>query len=263
MGTRDDTQDSNVGPISTQPTLSGKPGLVTYSNPLFHPNMMTVGGSNAATNPSLFDPNIQSPNGAFLRRGVLVSGAGVAGNVSTNIQYRVNFLFNPQTVTETRGIDLNSEMLPSYARSPDAPGQYATALNAGVAFSLLFDRTFELWDSQSVGTIAGTYGVRADVEAFYNLLGINAQQVVSTTTGDPANGGALTTFSKSSTIVQGPMTLSPCNLYFSDTGKGALAYFGYITEMDITYTHFASNMVPTRCAIDLSFSCLPIVTSTN
>lgn len=240
-----------IEPISSNPTLSGKPGLTIYANPPFHPNILSVGGANRAVNPTLFtDSNSQ---GASLHRGMLVGGAGVTGTSTGNTQYRVNFLYNPATIGESRAVDINSDMLPAYNRNPDDPGNYVSALNTTITFSLLFDRTFELWDSQYNGTIAGIYGVRSDIEAFYNLLNINQPQVSAS--GLFSN--------KKLNVVQGAMTFSPCNLYFSNTARGALAYFGYVTEIDVTYSHFAANMVPARCAVDVTFACLPVLVNTT
>lgn len=245
-----------IEPISSNPTLSGKPGIVTYSNPPFHPSILNIGGTNTAVNPTLFtDFNSQ---GASLHRGMLVSGAGVTAAATGNIQYRVNFLYNPSTINESRALDINSGVLPSYARNPDDPGQYASALNTTVSFSLLFDRTFELWDSGYTGTIAGIYGVRSDVEAFYNLLGINVAQ-----TQNSSSLTGILTGQKVTNTIQGAMTFSPCNLYFSNNARGALAYSGYVSEIDVTYSHFAGNMVPARCAVNVIFTCLPAVSTST
>jgi len=240
------------------PTLSGKPGITVFENPTFHPNILTVGGANTATNPTI-RKNFSSKVGNIYR-GIIVAGAGVGG-VSGNIQYKVNFLYNPSTISESRSIDLNSGVLPAYARRPDDPGSYATSLNTTISFSLLFDRTFELWDSGYVGTLAGTYGARVDVEAFYNLLGINITQVQTNTqrqAAPPAINPA-----KVTNVVQGPMQLVPANLYFGESSKGALSYFGYISGQNVTWTHFASNMVPSRCAVDVSFTVMSQVATSS
>lgn len=242
-----------IEPISgtVYPSLNGKPGITVLQNPLFHPNILTVGGSNQAINPTI-KKDFNSRTGS-LHRGLLVAGAGIAGNTG-QVQYKVNFLYNPSTISESRSIDLNNGVLPSYARNPDDPGTYATSLNTTVGFSLLFDRTFELWDGSYRSTQPGIYGVRTDVEAFYNLLGINTP-VVQTNTQTQAAPPAINP-SKVINVVQGPMQFIPTNLYFGDNSKGALSYFGYVSGMDITYTHFIANMTPSRCAIDISFTVL-------
>lgn len=250
-----------IEPISgtNYPTISGKPGVTVFQNPLFHPSILNIGGSNQAINPTIAK-DFNSRTGS-LHRGLLVSGAGVGG-VKGNKQYKVNFLYNPSTISESRSIDLNNGVLPAYARNPDDPGSYATSLNTTVSFSLLFDRTFELWDASYRQTQPGIYGVRSDVEAFYNLLGINIPKV-QTNTQQQAAPPAINP-SKITTTVQGPMMFIPANLYFGANSKGALSYFGYVNDMNITYTHFIANMVPSRCAVDLTFTVLSqIVTSTT
>lgn len=243
-----------IEPISgTQyPTLSGKPGITVFENPLFHPNILNVGGANQAINPT-FRQDFTTRQGN-LHRGLLVSGAGILKGYKSNVQYKVNFLYNPSTITESRSLDLNNGVLPAYARNPDDPGSYATSLNTTISFSLLFDRTFELWDTNYRQTQPGIYGVRSDVEAFYNLLGINIPQT-QTNTAAQAKPPAINP-AKITNTVQGPMQFIPTYLYFGANSKGALNYFGYVSGINITYTHFIANMTPSRCAIDVSFTVL-------
>lgn len=243
-----------IEPISgtIYPTISGKPGITIFENPLFHPNILNIGGSNQAINPTIRqDFSARTGN---LHRGLLIGGAGIVKGAKGHIQYRVNFLYNPSTITESRSLDLNNGVLPAYARNPDDPGSYATSLNATVSFSLLFDRTFELWDGAYRQTQPGIYGVRSDVEAFYNLLGINIPQV-QTNTATQAAPPAINP-AKITNTVQGPMTFAPTNLYFGANSKGALSYFGYVSDMNVTYSHFIANMTPSRCAVDVTFTVL-------
>ena len=246
-------------PISGTPLqiLTGKPGTVVYQNPPFHPNILNVGGSNASINP----PVNTTIGTKGLRRGFIntVVSTSAAGKPAG---YRVNFLYNPATIYESRLLDLNNQVLPSYARNPADPSNYNTALNTTVEFSLLFDRTFELWDSNYIGTQAGTYGVRVDVEAFYNLLGINQSQVTSqhsligVTNGVPQYG-------TSSSTVQGSMQMTTVNIYFGQSARSVLQYYGFINEIDITYSHFTLDMVPSRCEVDVTFTVMAQTASTT
>lgn len=243
---------------SAYPPLSGKPGFTTYQNPPFHPNILNIGGANTAINPKASVHGGDNFKGQ-LQRGRLVGGAGAYFGSSTNISYIVNFLYNPASIYESRGIDMNNAVLPSTAKNYGDPGQYATGLNTAINFSLLFDRTFELWDSSYSSSLAGIYGCRADVEALFNLCGVN--QVTQTTASIPsvAKGGSVS--EKLSVVVQGPMVVSPCNLYFGSSGIGPLSYYGFVSEMDVTWTHFTSSMIPARCTVDISFTALPTSTS--
>lgn len=249
-------------PISGQvfPVIKGKPGNIVFQNPPFHPHILSVGGANKTINPpgrrDDYNPGAGTKN---FHRGLLMAGNGAVDASKDPYQYRVNFLYNPSTIQETRSLDVNNGQLPAYARSTDDPGSYATALNTVVNFSLLFDRTYEMWDKSYQNTIAGVFGVRSDVEAFYNLLGINYFVDQSEVAGAVAPPFAINGVAK--TTVQGPMQMIPAKLIFGNNSQGALQYFGYVSTFDITYTHFTQQMVPVRCAINVSFTVLPYQTS--
>lgn len=249
-----------IEPISgsVYPALSGKPGANLSSNPPFHPHILNVGGGNTSVNPKM-NNGYGYNSGGNLQRGKMVGGAGAYYGVPSNISYVVNFLYNPSTIYESRAIDLNSGILPSSARNINDTGQYATGLSTNISFSLLFDRTYELWDKSYQGTIAGQYGARADVEALYNLVGINTSVASTQTVVTPQQGGSST--QKTNVTIQGPMIVSPCNLYFGANSPGALSFYGFISEMDITWSHFSAAMVPVRCEVDISFTVLPTVAS--
>lgn len=230
----------------TYQPLQGQPGYHLIQNPPFHPNILNLNGRQmSATN---LRPDYE------LYRGMLQTR--VTQNVSAqgNNQYRVNFLYNPSTISESRSADFNSEVLPISARTPGDPGQFATGLNTTIGFSLLFDRTFELWDASYVGTDAGKYGVYADINAFYNLLGINQVSIQSPVS---LSSGSFASTQKYALVVQGPMSQIAVDLYFGAKSEGALKYYGFVSSFDITYTHFTQKMVPQRCAVNVSFTMLP------
>ena len=247
------------------PQLSGKPGTTIFSNPPFHPNILNINNSYKAGNNNSVNPPLASGfgynSGGNLQRGRLITDLAPyssAAGEKASVIYQVNFLYNPSTISESRSIDMNNDALPAQYRYQGDPGQYKMVLNTTVGFSLLFDRTFELWDSSYLNTDAGKYGVRADVEALYNLLGINysASNTAANTgagTGGPSNMANVT--------VQGAMMVRPCHRYFGATDQWSLSYYGFITNFNVTWTHFTSAMVPQRCAVDIAFNALPITTS--
>ena len=49
-------------------------------------------------------------------------------------------------------------------------------------------------------------------------------------------------------------------IFFGAPGA-SLVYYGYVSYWDVTYTHFAQNMVPMRAVVDVSFTLLPLPTS--
>lgn len=263
-------------PISGQlyPELKGKPGSRTFQNPPFHPNILNIGGANKTINPKNWDPynpaKSSSPGSPYrpdrttsFNRGILISGPDVIDGLTNSDTYIVNFLYNPSTIQESRGLDVDNNVLPSWKRNPDDPGSYNVPLNTGVNFSLLFDRTYELWDSSYRNTLAGVFGVRADVEAFYNLMGINSfvSQSKSAIAGKTDLPGLPS--GVADVVVQGPMQMVPTYLSFGYNSSGSLEYFGYISAFDVTYTHFTQKMVPVRCAVNVSFTVTPPVQSTD
>lgn len=221
-------------PIAGQEwSLKAQPGYNTVENPKFDPRILNLpmrqvsqgyGGTKDST----------------LYRGAMVGRGTGRGDV----KYKVNFLYNPSTITESRSIDLNNQVLPDYQRVPGDTGDYQTTLNTTISFALLFDRTYEMWDSKYQSTDVGTFGCSVDTNAFYNLTGINQKQLVP-----GVRGG-----SSSNMVVQGPMAAVPVDLYFGFGSPGGLHYFGIISSLGITYTHFSQQMVPVRCAIDIGFT---------
>lgn len=257
-----------IEPISgtAYPSLvvGGKPGKQVFQNPPFDPRILNIAGGNQTVAPPsnagtvYIGPTANPSPYGTLQRGRLVSGGTIAGG-TPGPTFIVNFLYNPSTIYESRSIDLNNAPLPANQRNPDDPSTWQTPLNTTVSFSLLFDRTFELWDKSYKQTIQGLYGCRADVEALYNLTGINQPSVgtpTSTTTPTTGNNTASNPSNYNVTL-QGSMISNPVNLYFSPNNKGGLAYFGYLSSMSITWTHFSSAMTPQRCEVDLTLTAYP------
>lgn len=215
--------------------LKGQPGYDVIQNPAFDSRILNI-------------PMRQvSSSGGGTKDSTLYRGAIISHDQTAGLKYKVNFLYNPSTINESRSLDLDNQPLPQYARDPNDTAQWVGMINTTVSFSLLFDRTFELWDSKYNGTDVGTYGVQVDTNAFYNLTGINYKQKVAGVHGGKAYN----------MVVQGPMKMVPADLYFGYGSPGGLHYLGVIQSMGITYTHFSQQMVPARCAIDVNFMVLP------
>lgn len=214
--------------------LSGQPGYRVIENPKFDPRILAIPFKQVSQ-------GFGGTKDSTLYRGAIVSKDNLDG-----VQYKVNFLYNPSTISESRSLDLENQILPPHQRVPGDTGNYVTGLSTTIGFSLLFDRTYELWDSKYQGTDVGTWGVQVDTNAFYNLTGINRQEVVPGVRGGRSQN----------MIVQGPMAATPVTLYFGYGSPGSLQYFGYINSLAVTYTHFSQQMVPTRCAIGVGFTLL-------
>ncbi len=52
------------------------------------------------------------------------------------------------------------------------------------------------------------------------------------------------------------MTNNPNSANFTAL-KAEMAFYGYISEWSVEYTHWTSNMVPIRCVISVNFTMLP------
>jgi hypothetical protein len=133
-----------------------------------------------------------------------------------------------------------------------------------VEFSLLFDRTYELWGSynsagQSTGALGGesTSGNAADPGSVGVLSDIYAmQQFTGMTVGYNEGGSPVKTTSSNSQLgYSGILQFIPAYVYFGSQSN--LSYYGYITEWDVQITHWTQYMVPMRCVIDVSFNMLP------
>jgi hypothetical protein len=139
-------------------------------NPLFDKRIYSVGGLRGTSGGYVQPENTNSRTKTALTRGYMVT----AGNQMTfdKKRYRVDFLYNPSTVAMQHSIDgeVASAM---FARNPADPGQELTALSAGCAFNLLFDRTFEVATQSKDDWSVHQRGVLVDIDALYSLVGIN------------------------------------------------------------------------------------------
>jgi hypothetical protein len=193
-----------------------------------------------------------------LNRGYMIWDQPIAG-FSNNA--RVNFLYNPSTVEAdyymaTAGV---GDIL-LYPNANDT-SDLRVPLNQTVEWSILYDRTYELWGSyesdgtaNSVTSAAATpydpsiVGVLADIYMMQQFTGMTVSYNQS---------GQVTTSTSANSLAgrQGIMQLIPSYVYFGHSN--ALSYYGYITEWDVTITHWTQYMVPMRCVIDISFNMLP------
>ncbi|MFF1711227.1 hypothetical protein [Streptomyces sp. NPDC058268] len=149
----------------------------------------------------------------------------------------VNFLFNPGTITVTHQ--------QGYTLTADQQSVDGNKIGAGgigtLQFELLFDRTYEMY-SGGAKTLddPAIKGVLADVEAVYNITG--AYDI--TAKGAKAK------------VLQA-MQPNPCTFYFGGTatgflGNNNLSYYGVVSGLTVTYTHFTRDMVPQRCAMSIT-----------
>lgn len=224
-------------------------------------------GAQEVLNPP-FDPRMRrigSPlvNPKPMKRG-WIQTAKLSG-ASDN--WRVNFLFNPSEISLNHAISQDVPSPEQVMKNPNVvPGMSAALANVGasLSFSLLFDRTYEVW-TQRNNTLANTFGVYADVGAFYKYLHVLAEtpridspQHISKP-GDPELNAATQFRDWEFLSPTSPAVIQPSYIWIGPYMK----YYGYVDSMAVTYTHWSHRMVPIRCRIDIGFTLLmdPALTS--
>jgi hypothetical protein len=181
---------------------------------------------------------------------------------------QVNFLYNPSTVEADYSMSTPGVAASLLFPNANDTSDLRVPLNQTVEFSLLFDRTYELWGSynsagQSTGAVAGqsSSGNASDPGSVGVLSDIFAmQQFTGMTVGYNSSGGTVVTVpnagaGSSFLGYEGVLQMIPSYIYFGSTAN--LSYYGYITEWDVQITHWTQYMVPMRCVIDVSFNMLP------
>lgn len=209
------------------------------SNPPFDDRISTLSGLQSV---------VQGPQASQLARGYIVQDKGLG-----KTQYSVRFLYNPSVVQVSHSTDVaNGPVTPQNYRNPLDKGDWNVPLAATVSFNVLFDRTYELWkksgakNSNDYTEGSGEAGVRVDVEALYRVVGIYQPVAVQPPTTSPSTTPA----NLYSNGDPGPMPLTPVTVYFG--GPTSLSYRGYISGIDVQWTHFSQLMVPMRCTIGIS-----------
>lgn len=250
-------------------------------------------------------------NGAFGGVGIDHGGSGAftrgvkvgAGSMSTvgidGNTYVCVFQFNPTEIDVSYGFDssVSAVLNPSFVSSgAGTQSSQGLMLNQSVSFTLLFDRTYEVWtgmhfsktayysqqnavlatlkstatnvspkviDPQRIASTSKTlasaqqsklansmgpykYGVMWDVWAIERLAGIYGQYAGGAPSGPPA--ASITTVKFGPDATGGPLSRTT-----SLGGGYAFGFTGWMTSMEVQYTRFDASMVPTRCAVGLTF----------
>lgn len=136
--------------------------------------------------------------------------------------YEVYFMFNPTDIAVEYGF--NTDLIPPQNAAPEDLAVPLMTTGVGMGFSLLFDRTYEVWQGGLDGP--GKYGCLWDVMMMEKLLGLGIQGNYATATGRPV------------TVLFGPEDRS-------------IRTTGYFTQLSVTYGTFDMNMTPTRCRMDV------------
>lgn len=221
----------------------------------------------------LFDERIYSlyyPLGSAygqLSRGFMIWEKSIPGYTEAA---QMHFLYNPSTVTA------------DYYMAPDASVQgsllFPTAsdstqlrvpLNQSVTWSLLFDRTYELWGNynpdgspknpnNSSKNDPTVIGVMADIKQMQQFTGM----LVGYSTGNGITPAQVTDTSIGG--YQGIIQLIPSYVFFGNkSSTSALWFYGYVSEWDVTVTHWNQFMIPMRCVINITFTMMPTPPTTG
>lgn len=234
-------------------------------------------------------PLMQGSGTSAFQRGYLITATRTNPTVGSRAakKYRVNFLYNPSdiTVSHQANLDNNATALPPQLRSDADSGQIIGATGASLTFSLLFDRTYEVANTDTWNRPESAMGCYADVVTIYGLVGISEPtltpsvvQVPYAPGQGPNNAGVVTTPGPGPTTTTtttananaeqtyGIMKFNPVFAVFcpvrtldpsgSSTGVSMMRYYGYINSLSVQYTHWSQRMVPIRCVISVSMSLL-------
>ena len=230
-------------------------------NPKFDPRIRNIHGV-----AEISDSNSKSQR-STLFRGYMESVHKVNGAYR-----RLYFLYNPSGLSwngnvETDTIGDNTVM------DPLDIGGFLMPMSQTVAFSLLFDRTYETWVYDITKEVS-YLGVMADIVHLYAMLGIMGNgATASSTPTDTGSGGEV----ESSTTQEGGADSSAALKAFVDIDSlpdltptsfmqyipmrvifgSHMSFHGVITSATVQYTHFTQKMVPNRCSVEISIQLFP------
>jgi hypothetical protein len=263
-------------------------------NPLNNPAVGGLVTSNQAQanylwNQPNFDPRVYRIGQAFAG-GVGSTGAPVfrgymswdpnvtwvdpySGNQTWTGAPKVYFLYNPSTISASYQIDqTNGAQASMMFPVSNSGGNLVMPLQQTLGFTLMFDRTYEIWAGNNAAI--NNLGCEVDVIAMKQFTGMftTAAQNLNNSSGSSANNNnpySIDTSSESALTVntanpnqggllQGMMTYVQSYFFFSNPPTG-LMYYGVVNNFDVQYTHFAQDMRPMRCVIDVSVNLLPPV----
>lgn len=178
---------------------------------------------------------------------------------------RMNFLFNPSTITATYSLIPDTSvqaamMFPTAYNNTDL----RVPLSQTVEWSLLFDRTFELWGSydnsgnaingqafENINNDPSVVGVQVDIAAMQQFTGMNANFY----SGSSASVGNSSSDQIAGSLYNQQGIMMPVYSY-AWFGK-YLWFYGYVSEWDVTITHWTQYMIPMRCVINVTFTMMP------
>lgn len=224
-----------------------------YSNPRFDDRIYTLSGLKATAKGT-------GVSTGELQRGYMVQDSNF---LTGDVQYSLQFLYNPSEVQISHNTQVTSDaaITPKAYRSSLDIAKPNVPLNATVQFNLLYDRTYELWNSASRAHSPYDWddepslaGVKVDIAAAYRVVGI--LQPRTRTVANPHSSSSDPGVAQA--IVRngspGPMPMTPMQVFFG--GVNSLNYRGYVSSLTVDVTHWSQLMVPMRCTIGVTMNLL-------
>ncbi|TKK84694.1 hypothetical protein FDA94_29205 [Herbidospora galbida] len=148
-------------------------------------------------------------------------------------KYKLNFLFNPGGLSTSYGLETNLSFNIMNAWDQRDQGRMRVLPNQHLNLSLLFDRTYEVYE----GSIPK--GVEIDMEVAKAVVGLY----------ETVSGGTL------SGSTTGIMLFAPVDIVLATTSP--LKFFGVIESLSMNYTIFNYAQVPIRAQLDVGIKLMP------
>lgn len=155
---------------------------------------------------------------------------------------KVNFLFNPPAITAQHAMTTTVPTTAQTNQENSAQNDLGTpslaSIGSSVGVTLLYDRTYEMFSPRrNTDAFASRYGVWADVAAWYTFLG--------------AFDDMPTSWDES--IMQNQPLQRMAYLFMGPR----MVFYGFVSGINVTYSHWSLDMVPQRCAVDIGFEIQP------
>jgi len=241
------SNDPNESPFGTDIAQDciGK-GTVDESHVAFNTNGR--GNSDTGYGPTSLITGAGRGSGGFsgISRGHIVNRCPFNTRLYTNtgvdddVRFKFNFLYNPSALNMSINVDTSLQPIENLDEFQATNYFGSSQSNRSFSFDLFLDRTFELMGGDHVVSSANLdtsitellemgptrLGVYYDILYLQRLVGIFER-------GQPAQF----------TLV---------DFYWSKL-RNPIVWTGYITGIDIHYTHFNPRMIPMRAVVNLSF----------
>ncbi|MFC9296954.1 hypothetical protein ACFTWH_08405 [Streptomyces sp. NPDC057011] len=171
--------------------------------------------------------------------------------------YLLKFLYNPSSIAVDFSVDPSNMLLPGSYTPTEDTSTVLGATGGTLSLDLLFDRTYETSDESKQKTFVGDLGVLADSHVLYNMVGMNQTahsedpNNVNKSQADPDNVLGVMQMSYVWLTLMNPRDSA---VYRSLPNHSRMNYFGWISHIKVTYSHFTQRMAPSRAAFTIDLN---------